>query len=386
VTQHTDLDPERGRYAATPSQLPWRGWTDVLWRVFAEFSADRITLIAAGVTFYLLLALFPALAAFVSLYGFVADPVTVADQIAFLAGLMPSGGVDLIRTQLESLAEQNNAALSFGFVSGLVIALWSANNGIKSIFQALNVAYEEKEKRSFIKLTLISFLFTLGAIAIGILFIIGVGVVPAVLAFIGLSGAQELLISVARWPVLIVVSALAISVLYRFGPSREYARWHWVSWGSIAASLLWLGASILFSWYLSNFANYNATYGSLGAVIGFMMWTWISVVILLAGAELNAEMEHQTSHDTTTGDPQPMGSRGATMADTLGRSREEGYADRPQVLDASSELTRRPGELRRPGGEERRAQQPDRLGTMLGFAIPAGVIAGIAVKKVLFRR
>ncbi len=319
-----ELEEGRGREAERPVELPLRGWKDILFRFAGEFVRDRITLIAAGVTFYLLLALFPALAAFVSLYGFVADPVTVADQIAFLAGVLPSASVDLIRTQLELLANQNQAALSFGFVSGLVIALWSANNGIKALFEALNVVYDEREKRGFIRLNLISFLFTMGSIAIGILFIVAVGIVPAALAILGLGSVEGAIISLTRWPVLLLVSTLAINVIYRFGPSRRNAKWRWVSWGSVLAGIVWLAASVLFSWYLSNFANYNVTYGSLGAVIGFMMWTWISVVILLAGAELNAEMEHQTARDSTIGPPKPMGERGATMADTLGRSRANG--------------------------------------------------------------
>jgi membrane protein len=312
-----------GRLATGPSGMSARDWKDILWRVYAEFLEDRITLIAAGASFYLLLALFPALAAFVSIYGFVADPQTIAEHIAFLGGVLPTGGIDLIRTQLQSLAAANESTLSLAFVVGLAVALWSANSGIKTLFEALNIAYEEREKRSFLRLNVTAFVFTLGAILIGVLFIVSVGIVPVVLEFVGLSGAEEMLVSVLRWPILFVASAAAISILYRYGPSREHARWQWVTWGSALASFLWLLASVLFSWYLANFADYNATYGSLGAVIGFMLWTWISVVILLLGAELNAEVEHQTSRDSTTGAPQPMGIRGATMADTLGPSYED---------------------------------------------------------------
>jgi membrane protein len=327
---------DRGRTANAPTEMPWEGWKDILWRVYAEFSADRVTLIAAGATFYLLLALFPALAAFVSIYGFVADPVTVADHVAFLAGFLPSGGVDLIRTQLQSLATQNDTALSFGFISGLALALWSANNGIKTLFEAMNIAYDETEKRGFFRLNLYSLGFTLGAIVIAILLIVCVGVVPAVLAFLRLGGVTEALIALIRWPILWVACTLGISILYRYGPSRERAEWRWVTWGAAIAAAVWLLASILFSWYLANFADYNATYGSLGAVIGFMMWTWISVVILIAGAELNSEIEHQTARDSTTGPEMPMGARGATMADTLGESRHgskpsPGFQPRPAV-------------------------------------------------------
>jgi membrane protein len=263
-------------------------------------------MIAAGATFYLLPALFPALAAFVSIYGVVADPQTIADHVAFLGGVLPSGGLELIQSQLQSLVSQDPSSLSFGFLFGLALALYSANNGILTLFEAMNIAYDEAEKRGFVMRYAISLLFTLGAIIIGILFIVSVGVVPAVLAFVGLGTVAETLISLARWPILFAASAAAIAVLYRYGPSRERAKWRWVTWGSVLATIVWIIASVLFSWYLTNFADYNATYGSLGAVIGFMMWTWISVIILIFGAELNSEMEHQTARDSTTGPEKPL--------------------------------------------------------------------------------
>ncbi len=310
----------RGRRAAGPSQLPPAGWKDILFRVWSQAIEDRITLVAAGATFYLLLAMFPALVAFVSVYGFVADPKTVADHVAFLGGVMPSGGVDLIRSQLESLANQDREALSFGFLVAILTGLWSANNGVKTLFEALNIAYEEWEKRSFIRLNLIAFTFTLGAIAIGVTMIFAVGVVPAILALLQIDHFSETIISVLRWPVLLLLVASGISILYRFGPSRSQARWRWISWGSGFVTVFWIAASVGFSFYLQNFADYNATYGSLGAVIGLMLWIWISVLILIVGAELNAEMEHQTAVDTTTGSPRPMGDRGAVVADTLGNA------------------------------------------------------------------
>jgi membrane protein len=310
----------RGRKATTPSEIPPRGLRDVAWRLWHEFNEDRILLVAAGATFYLLLALFPALAAFVSLYGFVADPRTIADHIAFLGGVLPTGGLEIISGQLRSLANQDVDALSVGFLSGLAIALWSANSGIKSLFEGMNVAYGESEKRSFIRLNLLSFAFTMGAILIGIGLIVSVGIVPAMLALLRLDRWTEILVSVLRWPVLVVMIGIGITMLYRFGPSREKAKWRWLTWGAGVATIVWLVASWAFSFYLQNFADYNATYGTLGAVIGFMMWTWISVVILLAGAELNAELEHQTAMDSTTGPPLPRGKRGAVMADTIGKS------------------------------------------------------------------
>lgn len=313
-------EPDRGRDAEGPADIPAKGWWDIGKRLWVSITSDRILLIAAGATFYLLLALFPALAAFVSLYGFVADPRTVADQVAFLGGFLPTGGLDLIRTQLQSLAMQDQTALSWGFVTGLAVALWSANNGVKSLFEGLNVAYREAEKRSFVWLNLTSFAFTLGALVVGIAMIVSVGVVPALLALMRLDGWTELIVSTLRWPVLLAMVWAGICLIYRYGPSREPARWRWVTWGAVLATVVWILASMAFSYYLQNFADYNATYGSLGAVIGFMMWTWISVVIMLVGAELNAEVEHQTARDTTTGERLPLGRRGAVMADTVGRA------------------------------------------------------------------
>lgn len=277
-------------------------------------------LIAAGTTYYLLLALFPALAAFVSLYGFVADPVTIADHVAYLGGLLPQGGVDIIRNQLEALASKSQRTLSVSFVVAFAIAFWSANSGIKALFEAMNIVYDEREKRGFIVLNLMAILFTLGAMFVATALITAVGIVPAALALLDLGSLTDLTVRLLRWPVIMVLIAAGISLVYRYGPSRERAKWRWITWGGVLATVVWIAASIGFSYYLQNFADYNATYGSLGAVIGFMIWTWLSVLILLVGAELNSEMEHQTAIDSTTGEAEPMGKRGAVMADTLGET------------------------------------------------------------------
>jgi membrane protein len=325
IDEERAREEDRGRDADSPVQIPMRGWYDIAMRLWQSVTDHRILLIAAGATFYLLLALFPALAAFVSLYGFVADPRTVADQVAFLGGFLPSGGFDLIKTQLQALAAQDQSSLSWGFVTGLAVALWSANNGVKSLFEGLNVAYGEAEKRSFLWLNLTSLAFTLGALVVGIAMIVSVGVVPAMLAIMWLDAWTETIVSMLRWPILLGMVAAGICLIYRYGPSREPAKWRWITWGALLATAVWIAASMAFSFYLQNFADYNATYGSLGAVIGFMMWTWISVVILLVGAELNAEIEHQTALDTTTGPRMPLGERGATMADTVGRASSSAY-------------------------------------------------------------
>ncbi|MBZ9657300.1 YihY/virulence factor BrkB family protein [Phyllobacterium lublinensis] len=314
------FEPRRGRNADSPAEIPALGWRDVLYRVYQSLEQDRVMLIAAGSTFYLLLALFPALTAFVSLYGFLADRATVAGNISLLAGILPNDAIGLIRAQLEALATQDVKALGVGFLLGLMVALWSANNGFKAIFEALNVAYGEDERRSFLRLNLISFLFTFGGLFFGIVLIAVLGIIPPVLDILGLAGWSEALIRIARWPLMAIIVALAISLIYRFGPDREYAKWRWLSIGAVLSALVWIIASAGFTFYLSNFADYNATYGTLGAVVGLMMWTWISLIILILGAELNAELEHQTAVDSTTGEPLPMGQRGAVVADTLGKS------------------------------------------------------------------
>jgi membrane protein len=308
----------RGREATGPSEIPAQGWKDIAWRVYQQFNEDRVMLVAAGVTFYALLAIFPALTAFVSIYGLFADPETAVEQADALGDLMPEGAVAIIGEQMQRVAEQPAGGLTLGFIFGLGVALWSANGGMKSIFEGLNVAYGEKETRSFVRLNLVALMFTLGAIAVAILAMAAIVVVPIVLAFVGLGGVAEAALQLARWPLLFVVIVVGLALLYRYGPSRIEAEWRWISPGSLMAALVWVVASLLFSWYVANFDAYNETYGSLGAAIAFMVWLWISAMIVLVGAELNAEMEHQTARDSTVGGRQPMGARGARMADELG--------------------------------------------------------------------
>lgn len=311
----------RGRHAEWPSQIPLRGWRDIMGRVWEEVFADRVQLVAAGVTFYLLLALFPALAAFVSLYGLIGNPGDVASKLGSLQGVLPGGALGIITDQLKSLASASNKSLGFGFAFGLIVALWSANSGVKSLFEAMNIAFEETEKRSFLKLTLISFAFTVGALVLGICLLLVVGVAPVLMNYLPAGNWTPTLIAILRWPILLVLVAIAVTLIYRFGPSRRAPKWRWLNWGAVTATIVWAVASWAFSYYLQNFGDYNATYGSLGAVVGLLMWLWISIIILIVGAELNSEIEHQTARDSTVGEPKPMGRRGAKMADTLGKSR-----------------------------------------------------------------
>ncbi|MET0526842.1 MAG: YihY/virulence factor BrkB family protein [Microvirga sp.] len=308
----------RGRHADTPTEIPAQGWKDILWRTYEEFGKDRIMSVAAGVTYYALLAVFPAIAALVSIYGLFSDPATIRDHLTTMSGILPSGALEIVGEQVARISSKGGGALGFGFIIGLVISLWSANAGMKAIFDALNIVNDEEEKRSFIKLNLMSLSFTLGAILF-ILFALGsIIVLPIIFNFVGLGSQTEWILAIARWPILLVGVIFALSLIYRFGPSRDKAEWRWVTPGGVVAAVLWLAVSMIFSWYVSNFGSYNETYGSLGAVIGFMTWIWLSTVIVLLGAEINAEMEHQTVKDTTEGAHQPLGVRGAKMADTVG--------------------------------------------------------------------
>ena len=306
-----------GRNAEKPSQIPARGWFQIGKRVFARFGDDRVMANAAGVTFYTLLAIFPAIASLISLYGLIADPSTIGQHLSLAAGVIPDGGMQIISDQVKSLTSAPPKALGIGVMFGIATSLWSANAGMKALFDALNVVYEEKESRSFIHLTLISLAFTLGALAFVILAISAIVALPAVLSFVGIGATADVLLRVLRWPLMLAAIAFLLAFLYRYGPSRRKAKWRWLSWGSGFASLVWIVASLAFSYYVSNFGNYNKTYGSLGAAIGFMTWIWISSMIVLIGAELNAEMEHQTSRDTTTGPARPLGARGATKANRV---------------------------------------------------------------------
>ena len=310
--------PGRGRKATAPWQIPGAGWKDILWRTYQQLNEDRLLAVAAGVVFYGLLALFPGITALVSLYGLFAKASTINEHLSLLAGFLPGGAIDIIQEHVNRLVSKGDAKLSFGFVFGLGVALWSANAGMKAIMDALNVVYDEKEKRGFIKLNLVSLAFTLTGIAATLLALGAVVVVPVALSYFGLGSIGAILLNVLRWPLLLALIILGLAVLYRFGPSRREPRWQWLSVGSVFAAIAWLVSSGLLSWYLSNFANYDATYGSLGAGIGLMMWMWVSAIVILFGAELNSEIEHQTARDSTIGREKLLGTRGAAMADTVG--------------------------------------------------------------------
>lgn len=308
----------RGRHATHPLQIPWRGWNDILWRTYQEMQSDRLLSIAGGVAFFVLLAIFPAITALVSAYGLFFNTSTITGNLSLLNDVVPANVLGIVAEQANRIAANSGRALSVGIVVGILVSLWSAISGVKAMIDALNVIYEQREGRGFIKLNLLALVFTLGGFAAFLLAIAAVVVLPFVLSPIGLASETETLTRFLRWPALLLVLLIGLAALYRYGPYRRPARWQWVSVGSVFAALTWIGASYLFSWYLASFANYNATYGSLGAAVGLMVWLWISTIVVLLGAELNAEIEHQTARDSTVGDEKPFGARGAVMADSVG--------------------------------------------------------------------
>jgi membrane protein len=309
---------DRGRHATHPLQIPWKGWYDILWRTYREMQTDRLVSIAGGVSFFALLSIFPAITALVSAYGLFFNPGTIVDDIGQLNDVVPVTVLTIVHEQAMRIASNSGKTLSLGLVFGLLVSLWSAMGGVKAVIDALNVIYEQRENRSLIRLNLVALVFTLFGFATFLFAMAAIVVLPLVLSPIGLGSAAETITRLARWPLLLVFLLFGLAILYRYGPDRRAARWQWVSVGSVFAALAWFAASFLFSWYLTNFANYNATYGSLGAVVGLMTWLWISTIVVLLGAELNAEIEHQTAHDSTIGAQKPLGERGAVMADTVG--------------------------------------------------------------------
>jgi membrane protein len=312
----------RGRAAEKPSDIPAKGWKDIAWRVYDGIQNDRVLLVSAGVTFYALLALFPATAAIVSLYGLFSDASSIGEHMRLVSGFLPEGALEVIGDQVKRIASQPQGALGIAFFGTLALSLWGANAGTKSIFDALNIIYKEQETRGFIGLTLTSLFFTLGAILVVVIAMTGIVAAPVALKLLGIPPQSVTgWLTVLRWPLLYLVILFALACLYRYGPSRTKPQWRWVTWGSAVAGAFWIAGSLMLSWYVANFGTYNVTYGSLGAVIGFMIWMWLSTIVLLIGAEINAEMEHQTARDTTEGARKPMGARRARMADEVGPAR-----------------------------------------------------------------
>lgn len=310
----------RGRSADTPTEVPASGWKDIAFRLKDEVAADRVGLIAAGVAFYGLLALFPAITAIMAISGLLIEPNAVVDQLATLQGVLPQEVITIVTDQATAVAGSREGGLGLAVVLGVLIAFYSASKGMTSLMQGINVAYDETEERGFIKLKLVTFALTL-LLMVGLLVAIcAMLALPAVLAFINLGPIVEALLTVALWILLVALTIFGLSVLYRYAPSRADPEWKWASVGAFVGCIVWIIASAGFAFYVSNFGSYNESFGALAGVVVLLMWFWISAFIILLGAELNAELEAQTKVDTTTGPDQPMGSRDAVKADTLGKS------------------------------------------------------------------
>jgi len=313
-------DSARGREARSPAEIPKRGWRDVALRVKERMSRDRLSIIAAGVAFYALMAVFPALAALVAIYGLAFDPQQVSNQVASLGSVLPKEAADILLGQLNDLVQTSSTALGIGAAVGVLLAVWSTSSGVRTLMDALNVAYDEEERRGTIKFYAVALFLTLAALVGMAILIALIVAIPVGTKFLGLGPVAELAASIVRWPIVALWVMFGLAVLYRFGPSRQQPRWAWVSHGAIIATVLWLVGSVLFSVYVSYFASYNKTYGSAGAVVILLTWFLLSSYVVLIGAEINAESERQTRRDTTSGDEHPLGQRGAHAADTVGRT------------------------------------------------------------------
>lgn len=314
ATASATAEGGRGRQATTPTDIPPRGWKDIASRTAAEAKRDQVVLLGAGVAFFALLALIPGLFAMVSIYGLVADPSDVSRHVTDLLGAAPPDVRNFVEEQLDSVASGSTSLASIGAVLGVLVALWSASSGMKHLIDALNATYDETEGRGFLKVRGLALLLTLGALGF---VIVSVGVITVVPALV--PGPLALV----RWPILGAAFVAGLAVLYRYAPSRDNAEWRWTTPGALVAAVLWLIGSGLFSVYVSNFGSYNETYGSLGGVVVVMLWLFLTATVVLLGAEMDAEMERQTSYDTTEGTTRPLGERDAYAADTVGPTAEE---------------------------------------------------------------
>lgn len=313
-------DNGRGRLAERPRDIPASGWRDILLRVKQRLGEHNLSIIASAVAFYVFLALFPSLAAMVTIYGLIADPGGVDQLVTAAGGVLPGEAQTFLHEQLKWIASQPPEALGVGLVVSLVLTIWSATKGVRAMITALNIVYDERETRGFFKLSGLGFILTLGGILAGISALVLIVGMPAVLNFFSLSEKEEVIVKFAPWPILAIGMIAGLAVLYRFAPARQDPQWKWVTWGSVIATVLWLVGSVLFSVFVAKFGNYNETYGSVSAVVVVLLWLQVTAYIILVGGQINAEMEHQTKRDTTTGAPKPMGQRDAYVADTVGKT------------------------------------------------------------------
>ncbi|MEO7599871.1 MAG: YihY/virulence factor BrkB family protein [Opitutus sp.] len=321
-SEQSEADDPHGRSADSPTEVPKKGWLDILTRTKEELAQDNLSIVAAGIAFYWFLAFIPALGAVISIYALVADPAQVSEHLSLLNQVMPAEIMPMLREQLTRLTSADQAAGISAIIS-FVLALYGSSKAATALIQGLNIAYDEEEKRGFLKLQAIALLLTVCGV-IGAVFAIGlVAVLPSILGHMHLGKGAALFASILRWPILIGGFMLALAVVYRYAPSRDEPKWRWVSWGAVLGAGLWVLGSAAFSIYAATFGNYDKTYGSLGALVIFLFWLYLTAYTVLIGAELNSEMERQTAKDTTQGPPKPMGQRQAYSADTVGHARGE---------------------------------------------------------------
>ena len=307
----------RGFQARSPMEIPIRGWWDICKRVYHNLSQDNLSFVAAGVAFYALLAIFPALAAIVSVYAYFASPTDIHDQLDKVIAILPASSRDIILLQVSDITQQSNKVLSASAIGTLLLTIWSSSKGCQALITACNITYHQRNKRQFFMALVVRFLFSLGAIVVALVALLIIGILPIVLNLVGLTELIDLMIQLITWPLLAIIFNLALAFLYRYAPHRTPAKWRWITPGSMLATLMWIIASIGFSYYVSQFASYNETYGSLGGVVIMLMWLYISAYIIIFGAAINASTEQQTLVDSTIGPEKAVGKRGAIVADRL---------------------------------------------------------------------
>ena len=284
-----------GRGADDPTDIPAPGWKAIALRTKEQVKSDSVSILAGGVAFYSVLAIFPAMVALLSIYGLVSDPADVTGQINDLSAGLPNEVRRLIVDQLQAVASTSGSSLTAGLVVSVLAAVWAASKGMKALMEAINVAYDEDETRGFVKVRLLAYGFTVGGVLLVVATVFAITALPALGEHLGAVG--RLTASIVRWPILAAVMLLGLAVIYRFAPAREHARWQWVTPGSLVAGLLWVVGSVLFAVYVNNFGSYNETYGSIGAVVVLMLWLYLTAFVVLLGAELNGEAERQAGRE-----------------------------------------------------------------------------------------
>ena len=323
MNQKTDRSIYRGEEAQWPHQIPLKGWLDIGKRVWHEMQIDHVQIVSAGVGFYFFLAIFPTIVAAISIYSLVLEPSQIQEQVSRLNLVMPDQAYGMITDFLRPILEQSKKEIGWGLFVSVMISIWSANKGTSALFQGINIAYDQVDNRGIIKKNLLTLIFTLAGLVIGLLSLLIVIFFPILIDDIGLPAQIERMLTWLRWVILGFILIFTLSVVYKIAPNRRSPRFRWVSWGAIIGTILWLGGSMLFSWYVGNFGSYADLYGSFAAVAILLLWLFLTAFIILIGAEINSEMEHQTRYDTTIGEEKPMGERNAWHADHCAVDKKE---------------------------------------------------------------